>query len=484
MLLAWLTVWTRSHGSLAKAAPVRIRSVAVLPFENLSGDARQDYMAVAMTEGLTTSLGQIGTLTVISRHSMTRYKDTHKPLADIARELNFDPSATGFVTGAVFPSGDRVHVDAQLVEAATGRQLWAQQYERGLGDVIGAQGEITRAVAHEIQAQLTPDQQARLLRQRLIDPRAYELYLRGLSLWANQLMDDDDSVRKSIEYFDQAIQRQPSFAPAYAALAEVYDGASYIPPKERFSKAKENAYKALQLDGTLAEAHNALAGSLFWYDWNWAEAEKEFQSAIALNPNYAPAHQFYGQYLKAMGRKNWVDEVRRAGEMDPVTSWFAGGGWYLDSGEYDKYIDLQKKKLDLQPNSPGLLVQLSRGYISKGEYPTAIALLQKAVSLSGGTSSSALMRLGYAYAVSGRRADALEVLRQLEQLSTRRYVHPVQMAILNAGLGQKERAFAWLDQAYADHDSQLMLLNRLGELDSLRSDSRFTELKRRIGLPE
>jgi tetratricopeptide (TPR) repeat protein len=264
----------------------------------------------------------------------------------------------------------------------------------------------------------------------------------------------------------------------------VYDGASYIPPKQRFSGAKAAAYKALQLDDTLPEAHNALAMSLFLYDWNWAEAEREFQRAIALNPNYAPAHQFYGQYLHAMGRKNWVDEVKRAGELDPLSTWFAGGGWYLETREYDKYIDLQKKKLELDPNSSGLYVALGRGYTMKREYPTAIECLKKGLSLSGGASSNALTSLGYAYGLSGRRADALEVLRLLKRLSKRRYVHPVQMAIVNAGLGQEDRAFEWLDQAYVDHDDKLMALNRPGAMDSLRSDPRFEELKRKVGLPE
>jgi TolB-like protein/DNA-binding winged helix-turn-helix (wHTH) protein/Flp pilus assembly protein TadD len=473
-------VRTRFQGSRAVPTPIRIRSLAVLPFENLSGDPKQDYLADGMTEDLTTNLGQIGSLRVTARRSVTHYKRTDKQLAEIARELAVD----GFVTGSVISSRDRLKVDAQLVEAATGRQLWSQTYECGLGEMIGVQGEITRAVAHAIQAELTPEQESRLLRQQSVDPQTYELYVWGRSLWAKKLGDDDDSVQRSIDYFRLAIQRQPNFAPAYAALAEVYDGAAYMPTKQRFSDAKENAYKALQLDDTLPEAHNALAMSLFLYDWNWAEAEREFQHAIALNPSYAPAHQFYGQYLKTMGRKNWADEVKRARELDPLPTWFAGGGWYLESGEYDKYIDLQKKRLELDPNSSGLYVALGRGYTLNREYRLAIECLTKGVSLSKGKSSDALTRLGYAYAVSGRRADALRVLRQLDQLSKRRYVHPVQMALVNAGLGRRERAFEWLDRAYADRDSQLMTLNWQREMDSLRSDPRFAELKRRIGFPE
>jgi TolB-like protein/DNA-binding winged helix-turn-helix (wHTH) protein/Tfp pilus assembly protein PilF len=476
----WPDVRNRFRGSIAEPTPIRIRSLAVLPLENLSGDPKQDYLADGMTEDLTTNLGQIGSLKVIARRSVTHYKGTDKRLAEIARELSVD----GFVTGSVILSRDRLRVDVQLVEAATGRQVWSQTYDQAQGDMIGLQGEITRAVAHEIQATLTPEQQAHLLRQQSVDQQTYELYVWGRSLWAKKLSDEDDSVQRSIQYFTQAIQRQPNFAPAYAALAEVYDGASYIPPKQRFSEAKAAAYKALQLDNTLPEAHSALAMSLFLYDWNWGEAEREFQRAIALNPNYAPAHQFYGQFLKAMGRKNWADEVKRAAELDPVPTWFAGGGWYLDAGEYDKYIDLQKKKLELDPNSSGLWVQLGHGYTLKGEYPAAIESLKKGVTLSAGASSSALTQLGYAYGLAGRRADALDVLGQMERLSKRRYVHPTQMAIVNASIGRKDRAFEWLSQAYVDHDNSLVFLNRPGEMDSLRSDPRFAELKRRIGLPE
>jgi TolB-like protein/DNA-binding winged helix-turn-helix (wHTH) protein/tetratricopeptide (TPR) repeat protein len=477
---AWPDVQNRFRGSIAEPTPIRIRSLAVLPLENLSGDPKQDYLADGMTEDLTTNLGRIGSLTVTARRSVTHYKRTDKRLAEIARELSVD----AFVTGSVILSGDRLRVDVQLVEPATGRLLWAQTYDRGQGEMIGLQGEITRSVAHEIQAKLTPEQEAHLQRMESVDPQTYELYVWGRSLWAKKLSDEDDSVQRSIQYFKQAIQRQPNFAPAYAALAEVYDGASYIPPQERFSGAKAAAHKALELDDTLPEAHSALAMSLFLYDWNWAEAEREFQRAIALNPSYAPAHQFYGQFLKAMGRKNWADEVKRAGELDPVPTWFAGGGWYLEAREYDKYIDLQKKRLELDPNSAGLWAALGRGYTLKREYPAAIECLKKGLSLSGGASSDALTHLGYAYGVAGRRADALEVLRQLERLSKRRYVHPVQMAIVNAGLGRKDRAFAWLDQAYADHDNQLVSLNRATELDSLHSDPRFADLKRRIGLPD
>src|SRR6516162_6115160 len=483
VFLAWLNVGSWRQRSVARAAAVPIRSIAVLPLENLSGDPAQEYFVDGMTDALVTNLAQISSLKVISRTSVMAYKGTHKRLPEIARELNVD----GIVEGAVIRSGDRIRVDAQLVEAVTDRHAWAQTYERHIGEVISLQGEIARAIASEIQAKLTPEEHARLLRPEPVDPQTYELYVKGRYLW-NKLT--DDSVRKSIEYFQQAIQRQPSFAPAYAGMADAYFAGCYrdVAPEEACSKAKAEAVAALQLDETLAEAHTALAACLFWYDWNWPGAEREFQRALGLNPNYARAHQFYGQYQKAMGRKNWAAEVKRAAELDPVSPVNAGGDWYLESGEYDMSINLLRKKLELDPQSAFVHMLLGRAHAMKGAYADAIDYFQTAVNLSGGAPGSltpgSLSLLGYAYGVSGKRTDALNVRRQLELLSQRRYVSPYDIAVVYVGLGEKDRAFKWLDKAVAERSTHLVMLNRPGEMDSLRSDPRFAEVKRRVGLPE
>src|SRR6516164_2528570 len=391
VVLAWLNVGSWRQRSVARAAAVPIRSIAVLPLENLSGDPGQEYFADGMTDALVTNLAQISSLKVISRTSMMTYKGTRQRLPEIARELNVD----GIVEGAVIRSGDRIRVDAQLVEAVTDRHAWAQTYERHIGEVLSLQGEIARAIASEIQAKLTPEEHARLLRPEPVDPQTYELYVKGRYLW-NKLT--DDSVRKSIEYFQQAIQRQPSFAPAYAGMADAYFVGCYrdVAPEEACSKAKAEAVAALQLDETLAEAHTALAACLFWYDWNWARAEEEFQRALGLNPNYAQAHQWYGQYQKAMGRKNWAAEVKRAAELDPVSPEFAGGGWYLERGEYDLAINLLRKKLELDPRSAAVHMPLGRAYALKGAYADAIRHYQTAVNLSGGAPGSVSL-LGYVY---------------------------------------------------------------------------------------
>jgi TolB-like protein len=476
VVLAWLNIGSWRQRSVARAAAVPIRSIAVLPLENLSGDPGQEYFADGMTEALVTNLAQISSLKVISRTSMMTYKGTRRRLPDIARELNVD----GIVEGAVIRSGDRVRVDAQLVEAATDRHAWARTYERNLGEVISLQGEIARAIATEIQVKLTPEEHARLQRPDPIDPQTYELYIKGLYLWNKHT---DDSLRKSVDYFQQAIQRQPSFAPAYAGIADAYFAGCFRDVTEACSKAKAEAVAALKLDETLAEAHTALAACLFWYDWNWARAEEEFQRALGLNPNYAQAHQWYGQYQKAMGRKNWAAEVKRAAELDPVSPVFAGGGWYLESGEYDLAIDLLRKKLELNPQSAGVHMSLGRAYAMKGAYADAIRYFQTAVNLSGGAPGS-MGLLGFAYGVSGKRTDALKVRRQLELLSQRSYVSPYDIAVVYVGLGEKDPAFKWLDKAVAERSTRLVMLNNRGVMDSLRSDPRFAELKRRVGLPE
>jgi TolB-like protein len=276
----------------ATAAPVHIRSVAVLPFENLSGDPAQEYFTDGMTDALVTELAQISSLRVISRTSVIRYKGTRKSLPEIAQELNVD----GIVEGAVIRSAERMRVDAQLIQGATDRHLWASTYERSVGDAVVLQSEVARAIANAIQIQLSPKEQARLARVQSVDPQAYEFYLKG-HYFLNKTT--DASIQKSIDYFQQAIQKDPNYALAYAGMAEAYTTRDDLSPAERYSKAKAMARVALQMDEGLAEAHNALAMCLFEFDWDWAGAERESQRALALNPNYALAHQFYAQYLRA-----------------------------------------------------------------------------------------------------------------------------------------------------------------------------------------
>lgn len=461
-----------------RATPVHIRSIAVLPLENLSGDPAQEYLTDGMTDALVTELAQISSLRVISRTSVMRYKGTRKPLPDIAKELSVD----GIVEGSVVQSAERVRVNAQLIEAATDRHLWASMYERSSGDVVILQSEVARAIANAIQVQLTPQEQARLGRTQSVDPQTYELYLKGRYFWNKR---DEDSLRKSIDYFKQAIQRSPNYALAYAGLAEAYVVRPDVAPQDSYSAAKDAARRALEIEDGLAEAHNALAASLFWYDWDWAGAEREFQRALALNPNYAQAHQWYGQFQKAMGRKNWPDEVKRAGELDPLSLVNAGGGWYIASGQYDLALELTRKKLELYPDAAVLYATLGEVYARKQMYQEAIANTQKSVALSGGEPRF-LSALGYTYATAGKRNEALGILRQLTLLSKSRYVSPFEIASIYAGLDQKDLAFNWLQKAVAEHSRELVRLKSptLVEMDSLRSDPRYAELERQVGLPQ
>jgi TolB-like protein/DNA-binding winged helix-turn-helix (wHTH) protein/Flp pilus assembly protein TadD len=472
LMLIWLNAGASRQRLWAGGARPQIRSIAVLPLENLSGDPGQEYFTDGMTDALITDLAQISSIKVISRTSTVRYKGTHKSLPDIARELSVD----GIVEGTVIRTPERLRVDAQLIEANSDRHFWARSYERKPGDAVALQNDLAQAIANEIQANLTPQEQARLQRTESVDPQTYELYLRGRYFWTNR------DLPKSIDYFKQAIQRDPHYAPAYAAMAEAYIPRSNLSPEERFPKAKAAARAALQMDDTLAEAHNALAASFFMYDWDWAGAEKEFRRAIEANPNYARAHQWYGRYLLTMGRRDFaVEELKRAEQLDPISLMISGG-----NGRYGKQYDLiledARKKLELYPNNPIPYISLGRAYALKGMYPDSIAAYQKARDLSGG--DSALIGLGYTYAVWGKRTEALQILAELKAQSKRRYISPSDIAMVYAGLGEKDLAFDWLQKAVTDHSIPLPELKTNEQWVSLRSDPRYRELLSRIGLAQ
>jgi TolB-like protein/Flp pilus assembly protein TadD len=474
VLLVWLNTDDWRHRLWAGATPIQIRAIAVLPLDNLSGDPGQEYFADGMTDALITNLAQISSLKVISRTSVMGYKGTRKRLQDIARELNVD----GIVEGAVIRSGERVRVDAQLIEASTDRHFWAKAYERNLSDVIALQNELAQAITNEIQVKLTPEEQARQLRRESVDPRTYELYVKGRYFVEKRTQ---ASILKGIDYYQQATQRDPKYAAAYAAIAWAYGQGTGLSHGEQCLKMRDMAGRALQLDEGLAEAHHALAFRLFQCDWDWAGAEKEYQRAIALNPNDAQTHQGYGQLLGTMKRQNWVTEVQRALELDPVSPFYGGGGWYLDNGQYDLFIERQRQRLELDPDFPDAYVALGRVYTLKGMYEEAIGYRQKAADLSG-RAPGPLSALAYTYGVSGKRKDALKILQQLTLLSKRRYVSPENMVLVYVGLGEKDRAFDCLQKAVADRSIWPRYL-RSRELESIRSDPRWAELLRGIGLP-
>jgi len=461
--------------------PPRIESLAVLPLENLSRDPEQEYFADGMTEELTTSLAQVSALRVISRTSVMRYKGTKKPLPEIARELNVD----AVVEGSVLRWGNRVRITAQLIDARADRHLWSQSYERDLHDVLALQDEVARAIAAAIKIKLTPQEELHLTSARSVNPEAYELYLKGRYHWNKRT---EEELKKGIEYFQEAIEKDPNYAQAYSGLADAYivlNLRGYTSPKETNASAKSAATKALAIDSTLAEAHTSLARVLA-NNWDWPAADVEFKRAIELNPGYLEAHHAYSHYLIAMGRTaESLTESKRALQLAPLdTTMGEHLGWhYLMAREVDQSIDANRKVLDLDPNTTLAHYILGQAYEEKSMYTEAIAEFQRAVTLSNGAPET-LMGLGHAYAVAGKKGEALKIRGQLVALSKQRYVSPVYMALICTGLGEKDQAFTWLNKAYEERSAMLIYLKLEPRLDPLRSDPRFADLLRRVGLPQ
>ncbi len=467
---------------LGRAAPAHIESLAVLPLENFSRDPEQEYFADGITEALITDLSKISALKVISRTSVMQYKGVKKPLPQIARELNVD----AVVEGSVQRAGNHVRITTQLIEAATDRHLWAETYERDLSNVLALESEVAQAIASEIRVKVTPQEKVQLASARPVSPAAYEAYLKGRYHWNKRT---PEGIKTAIEYFQQSIEKDPNYALAYAGLADCYVvNVNPSPPREKMPKAKAAATKALQLDDTLAEAHTSLASVLTKYDWDWPGAEKEFKRAIELNPRYAEAHEWYGAwYLVPMGRlQEAIAEEKRAQELDPVSLIinFELGIVLYYAREYDQAIEQFRKTLELNPNFRHAQTYLAAAYGQKGMYEQAVAGLQKSLTLPGGTAWPPTMsELGYAYGVSGRKDEARKVLNEMKQLAQQRYVSAHDVALIYMGLGEKDLAFTWLEKAYEERSFLLPNIKAEPRLDSLRSDPRFQDLLRRIGLP-
>jgi TolB-like protein/Flp pilus assembly protein TadD len=459
------------------STPSPIRSLAVLPLENLSHDPEQEYFAEGLTEALITTLAKIGELRVVSRTSIMLYKGVRKPLREIARELEVD----AIIEGTVLRAGDRVRITAQLIDAAKEAHLWAESYERDLRDVLTLQSEVAQAVAREVRVKLTPQEQAYIAHVRRVDPVAYEAYLRGRYHWNGR-----PGVRKSIEYFKQAIAKDPTYAAAYAGLADCLSALSawgVVPANEGCMKAKVLAEKALKLDPSLGEAHTSLALSAM-YDFDFLTAEREFERSLELNPRYATGHHLFGFYLGAMGRyEEAYTELQRAIRLDPLlglTNAFLGY-IYLYARRYDQAIAQFVKTIELDPNSAFAQGGLGWAYRCKLMHEPAIAAWQKAVELWHGPSP--LSWFGEAYAAAGRQAEAHQILEQLFELSKQRYVTPYGVARVYAALGNKEEALRWLERAYQLRAEWMVLLKVDPCFDDLRPEPPFQELLRRMNFP-
>jgi TolB-like protein/DNA-binding winged helix-turn-helix (wHTH) protein/tetratricopeptide (TPR) repeat protein len=465
------------------AAVPKIGSMAVLPLENLSGDPEQEYFADGMTEELITNLGKISALRVISRTSVMQYKGTKKPLPQIARELNVD----ALVEGAVLRSGDRVRITAQLIQARPEKHLWAESYERDLRDILALQGEVAQDITREIKIGVAPEEHSRLTHARPVNPGAYEDYLRGRYFWDTRT---EKGVRKSLEYYQQALKVDPGYAPAYAGMAAsfmVLANRSFDPPHEAWGKVKDNALKALELDEALAEAHTAWAVYNYGYAHDWTTMEKEYLRAIQLNPGYATAHLWYGQCIATFGRLDEaLEEIKRAQELDPlsrITNNGLGRILYLVR-RYDDAILQFRKTIELDPSLALAHWALGTVHQQKGLFKEAVEEFRKAVELSG-SAPYYVGVLGGAYAVAGRKSEAVAMLRTLEKQSKHQYVTPHAFAEVYAGLGDKDRAILLYEKAF---DERSIWLGQVyfkvdPRFDSWRSDPRFQDLLRRMNFP-
>jgi TolB-like protein/DNA-binding winged helix-turn-helix (wHTH) protein/Tfp pilus assembly protein PilF len=475
ILAAWMLGFRSRPSTL-------IRSLAVLPLESLSADASQDYFADGMTDELTTDLGQISALRVISRTSAMAYKRARKPLPQIARELNVD----AVVEGTVLRSGNRVRITAQLIEASDDKHLWAKSYEGELRDTLALQNTVARAIADQVRISLTPHEQSILKTGRPVNPEAYEAYLRGRYFWNKRT---GEGVKKAIEYFDEAIQRDPGYGQAYAGLADSYallgnSDFAVLSPRDAYPKAKAAATRALELDSSLGEAHTSLAFCLGVFEWNWDAAEKEYLRAIALNPGYATAHQWYALHLSVLGRfDEAVAELRKAVSLDPLSLIISAdlADVLFAAHRYDESMQQSRKTIDMDPNFAIAHYELGQALAQKKMYNEAISELQKANNLSGGN-TTCLTGLAYAYAASGSADEAVRLLNELKGRPNHRSYYAAHEALIYASLAQNDQAMALLEEAYKQRFDALALQSPA--FDPLRSDPRFRDLVRRIGLPQ
>jgi TolB-like protein/DNA-binding winged helix-turn-helix (wHTH) protein/Flp pilus assembly protein TadD len=475
-------LWLVRTVSQRTTAVPPVHSIAVLPLDNFSGDPSQDYFVDGMTDELITDLAKVGSLRVISRTSVMRYKGAKKSLPEIARELNVD----GIVEGSVTRSGERVRITAQLLYAPTDRHLWAETYERDVGNVLKLQSEVAQAIAEQVRAQLTPQQQARLRSARPVNPEAYEAYLRGV-LYLTTQFSTAEPLNIAKNYFEQSIRKDPGFARAYAELAECYIYLALFRqlPRERASTAaKEALHKALELDDSVGEAHDAL-GLLSWrQDWDWSAAEREFNSAVALAPSYSCAREDRAIYFSFVGRRaEALADLSKSRELDPgPNSAMTEAAAYYQLRNYESLVEASRRGIALNANEWLEYYNLGVGYEGAGKLLEAISEYQKALEMSGGD-QDVTASLAHAYAVTGRRAAAKKILRDLEQKSKSSYISPYMIATIYAGLGDKDRAFALLEKAYQERSWDMAWHIKADlRIDNLRPDPRFQNLLHRVGL--
>ena len=456
-----------------------LTSLAVLPLTNLSNDPEQDFFADGMTDVLITDLAQIGSLRVISKTSVMPFKGTKKSLAEIARQLNVD----GVVEGSVLRSGDGVRITAELVDIATDRHLWARTYERKLVDVLSLQGEVARAIAGEIRARITPEESVRLERRLPVSPAAFDAYLKARFYWTQF---NDESLIKSIEFYQEAIKIDAAYSVAYAGLSEAWTSLAWIgalPWDEVRPMAQDAATKALAIDNSLSDAHAAMA-VIALRDWDWKKAEEEEKKAFASNPGHQIAHMSYSNILRYQGRtEESIAEARRAVELDPLNALTNEvlADAYVSARRYDLAVSQCQTALELHPEASNLHFVLGWAFAYQGMYDKAAEAIKKSVALDG-SDPSISPDLAYINAVRGKKDEARRILNKLLALAKKAPVNPGLIALVYAGLGQRAETLKWLQQAYQAHSSMMPWLKMDPRFDNIRQDPQFQELMRGVGL--
>jgi serine/threonine-protein kinase len=457
-----------------------IDSIAVLPLVNTSGDPNTEYLSDGISEALINSLTELQQLRVIARTTAFRYRGKEVDPQQVGRELN----VRAVLTGRVRQTGDTLNIQVDLVDATTGAQLWGKQYSSKVSDALSVQQEISREISKRLRLKLTSEEQRQLAKRDTSNAEAYQFYLRGSYHWNKR---GAENLKKAIEQFQQAIDRDPNYALAYAGIANTYillagDAQDY-PERETLQKAKAYAQRALQIDDSLAEVHTSM-GAIDGASWQWDEAEKEYKRAIELNPNYPTAHHWYSFFLRWVGRiDEALAESKRAQEIDPLSPAISNNlaRVYLVKGDISSSLEESKKVIDLDPIYWPGHTTLGWAYLKQGDYTKALAELQKAVE-SSGRLSEFLSDLGYGYAVSGKRPEALAIIKELEGKYAQQEASGAEIAAVYAGLGENDRAFAWLEKDFLARKSNLQETRWLPEFESLRGDARYADLLRRMGL--
>jgi TolB-like protein/DNA-binding winged helix-turn-helix (wHTH) protein/Flp pilus assembly protein TadD len=479
LLVAFSASWRLLSPS--EAPQLQKITLVVLPFVNLSGDTEQEYFVDGMTDAVIADLAQISGMRVISRTSAMQYKQSQKPLREIARKLNADL----LVEGSVFRSNEKVRITTQLIQASTDSHLWARSFEYDMRDVLSLQREVAWTIAQEVRVKLTSLEQSRFVVASPVKPEVYESYLKGRYFMQFRT---EEGLKKGVQFFLQSVAGDPQFAMAFAGLADAYalfGNYGLLPPRQAYPKAKEAAIKALEIDGSIAEAHTALAIVRLYYDWDFSGAQQSLQRAIELKPSYATAHHAYGMYFAAIGRmEEAVAEVRRARELDPLSLIISSHeGWIHHLAQQEKEaLASYRRALDLNGNFAVAHWGLGVFYQHLSRSQDAIEALQEAVTKSG-RNPEMIASLANAYATSGNKEQAVKLLAELKELANQRHVSSFDMALVYTGLGEKTLAIKQLELAYIERAPQLVWIKSDFRFQTLRSEPKYSLLQQRMGFP-